>query len=203
MKVIFFILSVLITTLSFSQDSIVDYYNEITGFTEFTKKQNELQRWKSDVKIYVDGICDSVTEVELYKVVNELNDLIESIEISVVNDKSEANLIAFFGFCSKYDKIEPQAIPYSGNNYGLFVVYVNNNIITNGSFYVDVVRCEWLDESLIKETKKHLVREELTQALGLYNDSMKYPNSIFYQEFSFTTEYTELDKEVIRMHYNK
>ena len=203
MKVIFFILFTFITTLVFSQDSIVDYYNEITKSTEFTKKQNNPQRWETDIKIYIDGVCDSTAESELYKVVNELNDLIETIEIKIVNVKSDANLIAFFGFCSKYDKIEPKAIPYSGSNYGLFVVYVNNDIITNGSFYVDVVRCEWLDESLIEETKKHLVREELTQALGLYNDSTKYPNSIFYQEFSFTTEYTELDKGVIKMHYNR
>jgi hypothetical protein len=51
--------------------------------------------------------------------------------------------------------------------------------------------------------KKHILREELTQSIGLLNDSMKYPNSIFYQGWTFPTEYTELDKEVIKRHYNR
>jgi hypothetical protein len=205
MKTILFILSLFFVSFVYSQttNDTISYYKEITNSTEFTNKQNDSQKWRSDVKIYIDGICDSVAEQEVYKVVNELNELIDSIEITVVNNKDESNLIAFFGFCTDYDKFEPYAIPYSGNNYGLFVVYPKNNEITKGSFYVDVVRCEWLDTALIEKTKKHLVREELTQSLGLYNDSMKYPNSIFYQGFTYTTEYCDLDKKIIKIHYNQ
>jgi len=205
MKTIINLFFIFFTSTLFSQknNDTISYYNEITKSTEFSNKQNEIQKWKSDVKIYIDGVYDSTTKNELYKVVTELNELIETIEISVVSDKNDANLIAFFGFCTKYDKIEPLAIPYSGNNYGLFVVYPENNEIIKGSFYVDVIRCEWLDKSLIEKTKKHLVREELTQSLGLYNDSMKYPESIFYQGFTYTTEYCELDRQIIKMHYSK
>ena len=204
MKAIFFISSFLIVGFIYSQtiNDTISYYNEITKSTEFTNKPNEPQKWKSDVKIYIDGIYDSVAEAEVYNVIEELNELISTINIAVVNNKNEANLIAFFGFCSDYDKFEPKAIPYSGNNYGLFVVNSKNNEIFKGSFYVDVVRCGWLDTTLTDKTKKHLVREELTQSLGLYNDSMKYPNSIFYQGFTFTTEYSDLDKKIIRIHYN-
>lgn len=205
MKTILFTVSLFFVNFVYSQttNDTISYYKEIINSTEFTNKQNESQKWKSDVKIYIDGICDSVAEQEVYKVVNELNELIDSIEITVVNNKDESNLIAFFGFCTNYDKFEPQAIPYSGNNYGLFVVYPENNKIIKGSFYVDVVRCGWLDTTLIEKTKKHLVREELTQSLGLYNDSMKYPNSIFYQGFTYTTEYSDLDKKIIGIHYNQ
>ena len=205
MKIIFFTLSFLITGFISSQtiNDTTIYYDEITKKTEFTNKQSEPQKWKSNVKIFIEGICDSVAESEVYKVVSELNELIDLIEISVVNDKSEANLIVFFGFCTDYDKLEPLAIPYSGNNYGLFVVHSENNIIIKGNLYVDVVRCGWLDTSLIEKTKKHLIREELTQSLGFYNDSMKYPNSIFYQGFTYTTEYSELDKKLIKIHYKK
>jgi hypothetical protein len=204
MKTIFFILSFLFLNFVSPQklNDTISYYNEITKFAEFTNKPNEPQRWKSDVKIYIDGLYDSVAKAEVYNVIEELNELISTINITVVNNKYEANLIAYFGFCTDYDKIEPKAAPYSGNNYGLFAVNSKNNEIINGSFYVDVVRCGWLDTTLTDKTKKHLVREELTQSLGLYNDSMKYPNSIFYQGVSFTTEYSDLDKKIIRMHYN-
>jgi hypothetical protein len=62
--------------------------------------------------------------------------------------------------------------------------------------YVDVVRTT--DE----EAQKHLLREELTQSLGLTNDSWKYPESIFYQGWTTTTTYTEMDKRLIDLLYN-
>ncbi|NJO03603.1 MAG: DUF2927 domain-containing protein [Bacteroidia bacterium] len=61
--------------------------------------------------------------------------------------------------------------------------------------YLDVERLQALDYL------KHLLREELTQALGLMNDSMKYRDSIFYQNFTRTNAYTEMDRELIRLLY--
>jgi hypothetical protein len=46
-----------------------------------------------------------------------------------------------------------------------------------------------------------LLREELTQSLGLGNDSNKYPDSIFYQDWSTVTSYSKLDIEIIKQHY--
>ena len=53
------------------------------------------------------------------------------------------------------------------------------------------------------EFQKHILREELTQSLGLFNDSEKYENSIFYDGYSTVTEYSEIDKELIDMLYNE
>lgn len=51
--------------------------------------------------------------------------------------------------------------------------------------------------------QKHLLREELTQSLGLFNDSPKYRESIFYDGWTTTTEYSDLDREPIQMLYNE
>jgi hypothetical protein len=51
--------------------------------------------------------------------------------------------------------------------------------------------------------KKHVLREELTQSLGFGNDSNNYTDSIFYENFSSDTEYSEQDKLVISRHYLK
>jgi hypothetical protein len=62
--------------------------------------------------------------------------------------------------------------------------------------YVDLYRANEIDE------QKHLLREELTQSLGLVNDSWKYKNSIFYQGWTTTTEYSDIDRELIDILYN-
>ena len=63
--------------------------------------------------------------------------------------------------------------------------------------YVDMIRTK---EN--QKAQKHLLREELTQSLGLCNDSWKYDNSIFYQGWTTTNQYSEMDKRLIDMLYN-
>ncbi|MFY7945329.1 MAG: DUF2927 domain-containing protein [Crocinitomicaceae bacterium] len=196
----------IITFLSFSQNVVSDYYNEIAAHSEYAADgitSFNPSTWKTDVKIFVKGKKDSVAYLELIKVINELNELINTIEIKIVDKEAEANIIAFFGWFMDYDKIDPHVAPYTGENYGLAAIYPGeNNDWIRGSFYVDVVRSEWLQEDQINLVKRHIVREELTQSLGLMNDSMKYPDSIFYQGWSLTTEYSDLDKQIIKMHYS-
>jgi len=50
--------------------------------------------------------------------------------------------------------------------------------------------------------RKHILREEITQSLGFGNDSYRYPESIFYQGWTEVHEYSDIDKEVIKMFYN-
>ena len=50
--------------------------------------------------------------------------------------------------------------------------------------------------------QRSILREELTQSLGLLNDSDMYTNSVFYEYGNTVTEYSELDKEIIQMLYN-
>ena len=59
-----------------------------------------------------------------------------------------------------------------------------------------------MEGNLTMNERKHLLREELTQILGLCNDSYQFENSIFYQGWTDTTEYAEIDKELITMLYN-
>jgi hypothetical protein len=190
----------------FSQDSVAEYYNEIACKAEYSvdgdTSSYQPRRWKKDIKIFVKGTTDSVICSELEKVVSELNELIETIEIKITDDEMEANLLAFFGWFIDYDKIEPVAEPFTAKNYGLSCVYSDaNNDNYKGSFYVDVVRSGWFSGEESNMLKRHILREELTQSLGLLNDSMKYPDSIFYEDWSLVTEFSELDKEIIRRHY--
>lgn len=174
----------------------VEYFEEITQSTEFGGKTNKITKWETDVNIFVVGQKSTVLMSELNRIVKELNGIIDPININIVNNRANANYIICFGSQYDYHKIDPTSKPYTNGNWGLFGVSCRGKVITGGSMYVDVVRCNSLDG------QKHLLREELTQSLGLFNDSYKYKNSIFQQEWTETTEYAPIDVTIIEMLYN-
>jgi hypothetical protein len=61
--------------------------------------------------------------------------------------------------------------------------------------YVDIVRANAVEQ-------KHLLREELTQSLGLAKDSNKYPESIFYADWTTTNKYANIDRDLVRLLYH-
>jgi hypothetical protein len=176
-------------------DESVKYFNSVATKSEFSSGKFQPHRWRKDMKIYVKGDKPDYLMNELNKIVGELNDIINTINIKVVNSESESNFVIFFGGQSGYNDICSSSIGLTEHNYGLFVVDGGVSI-GGGSMYVDTER------SSTKSAKKHLLREELTQSLGLFNDTYDYPNSIFYQGWTETNEYAPIDIELISMLYN-
>jgi hypothetical protein len=178
---------------NYSQEA-QDYFNEICRGSEFGGGSS-VSKWRSDVKIFVTGDKREYLMDELRSIVNELNDYIDPINIKIVNSRSEANYTILFGSAQEYVRLEPIAKDYVDGNWGLFVVN-GGNTINNGTMYVDIFRTESIT------AQKHLLREELTQSLGFKKDSYSYPESMFYQVWSETTEYSPIDVEIIKMLYN-
>ncbi len=178
--------------VSHSQEAI-EYFDIIVLNTEFTGKRSTPLKWTEDMKIYVDGSKVSNLTSELKRIISELNDIIDPIDIEIVTSKSDANFFIFLGgykdFKETYEVTYPSRL---NTNWGYFELYPNNY----GIMYVDIYRVTDVD------AQKHLLREELTQSLGLINDSYKYPESIFYQGWTTTTEYAPIDRELIDMLYN-
>jgi hypothetical protein len=183
-----------INTEKYSDES-VKYFNSVATKSEFSSGKFQPHRWRKDMKIYVKGDKPDYLMNELTKIVGELNDIINPINIKVVNDEDESNFVIFFGGQSGYNKICSPSIGLTEHNYGLFVVDGGVSI-GGGSMYVDTERSSTIS------AKKHLLREELTQSLGLFNDTYDYPNSIFYQGWTETNEYAPIDIELISMLYN-
>jgi hypothetical protein len=172
------------------------YFDEVVVESEFSDSRCVL-KWKEDVKIFVKGKKVDYLMVELNKIVSELNDLINPINISVVDNENESNMIIYFGDYITFGNLYPDVNKTNlKNNYGLFRIYYESNTIYNVKLYVDIYRLSK------KSCEKHILREELTQSFGLKNDSHKYPESIFYSEWTETTSYAKIDKELIQMLYN-
>lgn len=169
-----------------------EYFKEIALKTEFDGDRKSAFVWTTDMKIFVDGQKPEYLMNELRKIVAELNVIIDPINIKIVSNKSESNYIVYFGshtdFKSKYKLYSPQHLE---TNWGYFEISTNS-----GKMYVDLNRND------DKESHRHLLREELTQSLGLVNDSWVYPESIFYQGWTTTTEFAPIDRELIDMLYN-
>lgn len=172
-----------------------EYFNKVAYGNEFGDNGNSLRKFKQDVKIYVTGEKPDYLMSELKSIVRELNGLMSTISVSIVSNESDANLTILFGSAQDYNNLEPNSIGYTDHNQGLFVSY-GSSVLTSATMYVDIERTSSIN------AQKHLLREELTQSLGLCNDSYDYPESIFYQGWTETTEYSDLDKELIQMMYN-
>lgn len=169
-----------------------EYFNEIVLNEEFEGKMSSAFKWNKNMKIFVQGEKSSVLMAELYKIVTELNDIINPINIEVVENSKDANMFVYFGSANGFVNLHPDINSSRlENNFGYFSVNSQE-----GKMYVDIYRTTDVD------AQKHLLREELTQSLGLFNDSYKYPESIFYQGWTTTTEYAAIDRELIDMLYN-
>ena len=171
----------------------MDYYKEICLRDEYGGV-NKAFKWKRDVKIYVHGSCPQYMMDELDKIVKDLNEIINTIEIKIVKNRSEANTFIFLGSKEGFKTLYPQIQEENlRGNWGYFEVYPSSGSV----MYVEMVGSG--DDTI---SQKSILREELTQSLGFFNDSEKYPESIFYQNSNSNTEYAPIDREVIDILYN-
>ena len=173
-----------------------DYFKKIALSSEFSDNDNGVVcHWKSDLRIFVKGEKPDYLVAELNRIVSELNEIIDPIDLVIVDNEDESNYQILFGSEQEYNNFKPGSKEHTPNNWGLFIINSGEEI-RRGTMYVDIYRCESI------EGQKHLLREELTQSLGLTNDAFDYPESIFYQKWSETTEYAPIDRKLIEMLYN-
>ena len=175
----------------YSQET-VEYFDEVAMGTEDGRRYDHITRYTTVVKIFMEGHQPQYIVDELNSIVSELNGIINTVDVQVTNSKSDANMVISIG---SLDKIK--------NEYPVFknTMYENANAgFSIGMNYSNV----FLNTNNIRSVQhaKHVLREELTQAMGLMNDSYKYPESVFYQGVSEVTEYAPIDRELIDILYN-
>lgn len=181
---------------SYDQD-VIEYFCEVALGLEFGGTPEVTRKWKNEMRIFVGGNKTPDLMDALNNIVAEINTLAtDGFTISIVSDSVEMNYYLFFGPGDQYAKIYPSQGGLVKSNWGLFNIYWDNfNQINAGSMYVDTERAS-------DEEEKHLLREELTQSLGLGKDSGRYPDSIFQIAWTTTATYASIDKDLIRLLYH-
>ncbi len=166
----------------------LEYFAEIAFGSEFRKKNNPtLLFWRSDVEVQLNRNYTKDDSLEVLRVIQELNQLIDPIEIKLV--ETGGNLNMYFDRISTFHSF-PRYVPgNAGYAYAVRLAFFPKAYIL-------------IDQQQTIIRRKHLIREELTQVLGLMQDSWKYPKSMFYQGWTDITKYSEIDRQLIRLLYN-
>jgi hypothetical protein len=177
----------------------IHYFNEITLKNELNSKIRQSPvKFKRNVKIFVYGAYEPYMFDEVKKVVDDLNDLIDPIDLSIVNNRSESNVVIYFGdynsFISEnFDLIDVDEIK---NSEGFFRVKSKGDEIKSSRIFINIPRQDSYNDV------RDAIREEMTQSLGFYNDNWSYPESCFYQGQNEVLEYSDIDIKLIKMLYN-
>ena len=185
-------------TLSGYQKDVISYFKDVALGFELGTTTHVVRKWDHDMKIFVGGTPTTVLTAELNRIIDEINGLTsaDDFSISITTDSLESNCYLFFGAGTTFAGVIPFFADQIENNLGLFYVYFDNvENLDQAVVYVDMVRTTEV------AIQKHLLREELTQSLGLARDSEKYPESIFQQSWTDVTEYAPIDRALIRLLY--
>jgi len=177
---------------NFTQEEI-EYFTEIALGAEFGDEVPVIKKWTDDIHIKINGEPTAIDLQTINNIVEDLNELVAGIKIVLV-DKDE-NLTISFSPESDFTSIDPNYVP---TNYGFFwaLWHDDNFVIYNASILI-------ASTDITQQERSHLIREELTQSLGLMNDSNMYKNSIFYQAWTDVAEYSQIDRTVIKLLYLK
>ncbi|MEO6457289.1 MAG: DUF2927 domain-containing protein [Chloroflexia bacterium] len=176
---------------SYKREEIV-YFLEVALGTEFGDSEQTIKKWADDIRIDVLGTPTEEDLQTLEDVVREINSLIDGVKMEVVEQNPNVEL--HFAAEDDFGSIEPNYVPV---NYGFFWSNWNGN----DELYKSRILIS--TDEITQAERSHLIREEVTQVLGLMNDSDRYEESIFFEDWTETSSYAEIDKSVIEMLYRE
>ncbi len=176
-----------------------DYFKEITLKNELNSKiRLTPAKFKRDIKIYVYGDYEPYMLDEVKRVVDDLNNIINPIDLSIVNNRSDANVIIYFGDYQTYisDNPDLKGISKLKNCDGFFITKSRGNEIKSSRVFINLQNQDSANDLF------DCVREELVQQLGFFNDG-NIPESCFYQKENEILKFSEIDVKLIKMLYNE
>lgn len=173
------------------QSSTASYFKAISFGSEYGNNSNQvIRRWNSDIRIKLNGNITSADVAFINNAIEALNELTgEKITITLTSGHN-ANLNLHIVDKSEFANIISSVQP---NVDGYVQVLSRSNNIFKGTILIS--------NNLSPTRRKHVILEELTQSLGLLNDSMLYDDSIFYQNYSRVTDYSIEDRAIISLLY--
>lgn len=175
------------TFQTYTSDQI-DYFFEVAMGSEFGSAGSIVRKWNGPIRIGVYGTPTAEDRSTLEAVIRDLRGL-TGMDIAI--NSQNPNLDIYFVPESQFSRYEPN---YRPRNYGFFWTRWNNNTIYNSRILISTTNVN-------QQERSHLIREEFTQSLGLMRDSYRDANSIFFQGWTSTTQYSELDQAIIAMLY--
>lgn len=183
--------------LSTEQLEVIAYFKDVALGFEFGSADRLTRKWKEPLDVFLTGNPSEELVAEFNRIKTEINALAtDGFLIRQETDSLKANYVLVIGNADAYIARYPFVASYTPSNWGLFFVnWDGNQYLNSGHMYVDNERANLM-------AQKHLLREELTQSLGLARDALTYPESIFQANWTTVQEYAPIDRELIRLLYH-
>lgn len=177
-----------LTPATVSPEAIA-YFLEVAMGTEFGGNEAKIRKWAGNIRIKVNGLPTDEDLKTLQAVMRDINGLTHGVQLQL--DDRNPNLEIYFVPESEFQRYEPN---YRPRNYGFFWTRWNNDTIASAKVLIS-------SSGVNQQERSHLIREELTQSLGLMQDSYRHSDSIFFQGWTDTNAYSDLDRALIQMLY--
>ncbi|GAB4461726.1 MAG: hypothetical protein OHK0037_11320 [Elainellaceae cyanobacterium] len=173
--------------------SDIDYFAEVALGSEWGNNAQLIRKWNTNLRIRVTGTRTAEDDATIRQVMQEINELINGSGVQLVRDDRNPNVEIIYAPESQFRQLESNYVP---GNLGFFWVRWNSSVLNYARILITNTN------RVTQRERNHLLREELTQVLGLMRDSNRYRNSIFYQGWTDVNEYAEIDRTLIRMLYH-
>ncbi|QRZ08172.1 DUF2927 domain-containing protein [Mycolicibacterium austroafricanum] len=171
--------------------AVTDYFSEIAFGTEYGQSDLTIHKWTRNPRITVHGAPRPTDLTTLSAVVGELNDIINTIHLEIVPTGGDIDV----HFAPEHE-FAALASDYVPGNVGFFTSWWRGQgEMTKGRVLVSTT----ITDQVLRD---HTIREEITQVLGLANDSFTHPDSIFHQDIATATRFSDIDRRVIDLLYH-
>jgi hypothetical protein len=168
----------------------IGYFIEVALGSEFGRGPGVVRKWQGPIRIQVHGSPTAEDRAALQAVMEELNQLTEGIELQLTD--SDPSMEIFFVPEAEFARHEPR---YQPVNLGFFWAnWGADHQIVSARVLISTT-------GVTQQERAHLIREEVTQSLGLMQDSRRHRDSIFFQGWTDVVNYTEIDRAIIQLLY--
>jgi hypothetical protein len=170
----------------------LDYFYTVALGVASGDKYTVVTKWaEPEVTVRVHG-GDAKSRSCLNTVISDFNALTATSDLKLTS--SAADIELHITKVSKFKSIMPQY--RAGNDGFVHVQWSGLHHITSAIVLIRATGNNATDRC-------HLIREQLTEGMGLLGNTGKYPRSIFYNKYyPVVTRYSAIDKEVIRLLYS-
>ena len=174
-------------------NSIVCFSQKNFTMGEFDSVTNYGEKWKKDIKIFMLGKYTNEDSLTVVNTIAEFNELMETIDVELVNNKDSANSVIYFLSDGEYIKLYPSEEIDVRNCMGItYNTFVFKDIVKS-KIQIDIIEC----------TKYHYtsraIIHEMFHLLGFSHIGGE-KNSILK---GHTEVLTEKDREMIFLLYKK
>lgn len=171
----------------------LNYFFKIALGAEYGDDNRVVTRWtKPVVTVRVNGKPGTAAGDCLTRVVSDFNKLTATTDLELTT-AATADIRLYFAPVSRFKALEPDYVP--GNDGFFHVEWTGDHTITNATVLIRTT-------GITNRIRCHLIREELTQSMGLMRDANDHPTSVFYGRYSATpVRYSALDEKLIKLLY--